>query len=184
MQQGILRADPTGIGFDVGFRMPADRARWLRVGAAASAGPPTAGSRGDPLGVIFIATAHSPDDSRPSGGDWRVDTAYLRVPDIALVSKRRNVGHSMWLRRRTRGCVPQAITHGAQLADLPSTSRALSASNRRSSAAIRHPSMRAISSSERPADVPVRRARAAPARRLELTAQSALPTDLISPFSS
>jgi uncharacterized NAD(P)/FAD-binding protein YdhS len=55
MQQGILRADPTGIGFDVDSECrPIGRdgsaSARLRV-----AGPPTAGSRGDPLGVIFIA---------------------------------------------------------------------------------------------------------------------------------
>lgn len=55
MRNGILRTDPTGIGFEVDSECrPIGRdgsaSARLRV-----AGPPTAGSRGDPLGVIFIA---------------------------------------------------------------------------------------------------------------------------------
>jgi uncharacterized NAD(P)/FAD-binding protein YdhS len=55
MRQGILRADPTGIGFEVD-----SECRPIGHNGAASVrlrvlGPPTAGSRGDPLGVIFIA---------------------------------------------------------------------------------------------------------------------------------
>src|SRR4029079_834614 len=55
MQQGILRADPTGIGFDVDSEcrpIGRDGSASARLGVA---GPRTAGSRGDPLGVIFIA---------------------------------------------------------------------------------------------------------------------------------
>ena len=55
MRQGILRVDPTGIGFEVdSYCRPIGRdgkaSPRLRV-----AGPPAAGSCGDPLGVIFIA---------------------------------------------------------------------------------------------------------------------------------
>jgi uncharacterized NAD(P)/FAD-binding protein YdhS len=55
MRNGFLRAEPTGFGFDVD-----SECRPIRRDGSASArlrvvGPPTAGSRGDPLGVIFIA---------------------------------------------------------------------------------------------------------------------------------
>ena len=53
--QGLLRADPTGLGFAVDWQC-----RPLGAGARPSGrlrivGPPTAGTFGDPLGVIFIA---------------------------------------------------------------------------------------------------------------------------------
>jgi uncharacterized NAD(P)/FAD-binding protein YdhS len=55
LAQGLLRADPTGLGFEVdGECRPIGRngvaVRGLRV-----IGPPTLGSCGDPLGAIFIA---------------------------------------------------------------------------------------------------------------------------------
>jgi uncharacterized NAD(P)/FAD-binding protein YdhS len=53
--QGLVRVDPTGIGFEVDGRCRAigrdgTISRRLRI-----VGPPTAGSHGDPLGVPFIA---------------------------------------------------------------------------------------------------------------------------------
>jgi uncharacterized NAD(P)/FAD-binding protein YdhS len=55
MRQGILCADPTGIGFDVDSEcrpIGRDRKASARLRVI---GPPASGSRGDPLGVIFIA---------------------------------------------------------------------------------------------------------------------------------
>ena len=55
MRSGILRADPTGFGFEVDSECrPIGRDGFASV-RLRIVGPPTAGSRGDPLGVIFIA---------------------------------------------------------------------------------------------------------------------------------
>ena len=55
LEQGLLRADPTGLGFQVDAQCrPIGRngapVRGLRI-----FGPPTAGACGDPLGTLFIA---------------------------------------------------------------------------------------------------------------------------------
>jgi uncharacterized NAD(P)/FAD-binding protein YdhS len=55
MRQGILCADPTGIGFEVDSECRPIGRDGRAVPRLRVAGPPAAGSCGDPLGVIFIA---------------------------------------------------------------------------------------------------------------------------------
>jgi uncharacterized NAD(P)/FAD-binding protein YdhS len=56
MRNGLLRADPTGIGFDVDSACRPIGREGVASARLRVVGPPTAGSRGDPLGVIFIAS--------------------------------------------------------------------------------------------------------------------------------
>ena len=55
LAQGLLRPDPTGLGFEVDAQCRPVARDGSPVPRLRVVGPPTAGSRGDPLGLIFIA---------------------------------------------------------------------------------------------------------------------------------
>ena len=55
LAQGLLRADPTGLGFEVDAQCRPIGRDGAPVPGLRVIGPPTAGSCGDPLGAIFIA---------------------------------------------------------------------------------------------------------------------------------
>jgi uncharacterized NAD(P)/FAD-binding protein YdhS len=55
LAQGVLRADPTGLGFEVDAQCRPIGREGRPTPGLRVIGPPSAGSRGDPLGAIFIA---------------------------------------------------------------------------------------------------------------------------------